>query len=106
MAVERWFERKHSDLRGRVKNLLDRSRISVGSGPIRPRVWPQRRRAASSAGSCAMEGQGCGRPKKSEEGNSSAFFTQKGNAAPSPVFIRRVVKVLESEASALYIVNK
>ena len=106
MGVERWFEREHSDLRGEAKNHLDRSHFSVGAGAIRPRIAARGRRAASSAGSCAMEGQGCGRPKKSEEGNSSAFFTQKGNAAPSPVFFRRVVKVLESEASALYIGNK
>ena len=53
MGVERWFEREHSDLRGRVKNHPDRSNFSVGAGHIRHRVWPRGRRAASSAASCA-----------------------------------------------------
>jgi len=48
-----------------------------------------------------MEGQGCGRPKKSEEGNSSAFFTQKGNAAPSPVFFGASQTFWSAKPSAL-----
>ena len=83
-AVERWFEREHSDLRGEVKNHLDRSEFSLGAGPIRPRVWPQRCSLAAQRRPFGIGSQGCGRPKKSEEGNSSAFFTQKGNAARSP----------------------
>ena len=98
MGVGRWFERKHSDLRGEVKNHLDRSRFSVAASTIRPQIEARGGIAASSAGSCATGSQGCRRPKKSEEGNSSAFFTQKGNAAPCPVCFRRVSNVLESEA--------
>jgi hypothetical protein len=41
VGVERWFERKHSDLRGEAKNHLDRSHFSVGTGVTRPRIWPQ-----------------------------------------------------------------
>ena len=32
MGVERWFEREHSHLRGRVKNHPDRSNFSVDAG--------------------------------------------------------------------------
>ena len=53
-GVERWFEREHSHLRGEAKNHLDRSHFSVGAAVNRPRIWPQRRIAASSAASCAM----------------------------------------------------
>jgi hypothetical protein len=58
VGVERWFEREHSDLRGEAKNLLDRSRISVGAGAIRgairPRIAARGRIAAGSAASCAQ----------------------------------------------------
>ena len=53
MAVERWFEREASDLRGEVKHHLNRSPFSVGVGAIRHRIWPRGRRAASSAASLA-----------------------------------------------------
>ena len=48
------FERKASDLRGEVKNHLDRSNFSVGAGSIRARIWRRRGIAASSAASGAM----------------------------------------------------
>ena len=85
LGVERWFERKHSYLRGRVKNYLDRSPFSVGSGPIRPRVRPRGRHAASSAGSCAaVPGAG-----ESIEYRRRHFFgllhPNQEYAAPSPV---------------------
>ena len=42
MGVERWFERKASDLRGEAKIHLDRSHFSVVTRTNRPRVWPRR----------------------------------------------------------------
>ena len=53
LGVERWFERKHSHLRGRVNNHPDRSPFLELTRTNRPRIWPRRRLAASSAGSCA-----------------------------------------------------
>ena len=84
VGVERWFERTASDLRGRVKNHPDRSNFSAGASSARPRIGPQRRSLPAQRRPFGIGSQGCGRPKKSEEGNSSAFFTQKGNAARSP----------------------
>ena len=43
MGVERWFERKASDLRGEAKNHLHRSHFSVGAAVNGPRIWPLRR---------------------------------------------------------------
>ena len=54
MGVERWFERKASHLRGRVKNHPDRSNFSEGAGLTRPQMAACRGIAASSAASCAM----------------------------------------------------
>ena len=67
--------REASDLRGEAKIHLDRANFSEGSEPIRPRILPRRRIAASAAQELRNGAQGCRRPKKSEEGNSSAFFT-------------------------------
>ena len=53
LGVERWFERKPSHLRGEAKHHLDRGHFSVVTRTNRPRIWPRRRLAASSAGSCA-----------------------------------------------------
>ena len=75
MGVERWFERKASDLRGEAKNHLHRSHFSVAASTNRPQIEARGGIAASSAGSCATGSQGNRSPKKSEEGNSSAFFT-------------------------------
>ena len=84
LGVERWFERKPSHLRGEVKNHLDRSQFSVLTRTNRPRVWPRRRLAASSAGSCAMGCLGLVRVSNTEEGTSSAFhgLTRKCGAFP------------------------
>ena len=54
MGVERWFERKHSDLRAEAKNHLDRSSFSVGAGLTRPRVWPRRATPPAQRRRCAM----------------------------------------------------
>ena len=75
MGVERWFDRKHSHLRGRVKYHLDRSHFSVGAAVTRTRIEARGRIAASSAVSCAMGALGLVRVSNTEEGTSSAFFT-------------------------------
>ena len=98
MGVERWFERKASDLRGEVKIHPDRSIFSVGAAVNGRRIWPLRRSPPAQRRELRNGAQGCRRPKKSEEGNSSAFFTQRGNAIGFPVCFRRVLNVLESEA--------
>ena len=76
MGVERWFERKASDLRGEAKIHLGRSHFAVVAATNRPRVWPrhhrQQRRARELRNGC----QGCRWPKKSEEGRSSTFPPQ------------------------------
>ena len=75
MGVEGWFECSASHLCGEAKNHLHRSQFSVAASTNRPQIEACGGIAASSAGSCANGSQGNRSPKKSEEGNSSAFFT-------------------------------
>ena len=92
MAVERWFEREASDLRGEAKNHLGRSPFSVGSGPIRLRVWPRRRSPPAAPPRWQWVPQSEDFPRRPK--NFPFRDDEKAEEAPSPVFFRRVVNVL------------
>ena len=85
MGVERWFERKASHLRGEAKNHLDRSHFSVAASTNRPQIAARGRIPASKRRELRNGCQGNRRPKKSEEGRSSTFFTLNRKCTTSPI---------------------
>ena len=102
---EGWFERSASHL-CEAKNHLDQSHFSVAASTNRPQIEARGGIAASSAGSCAMGSQGSRREKKSEEGHSSAFFTQKEMRPLPPCVFGGSQTFRRAKPSALYIGNK
>ena len=88
MAVERWFEREASDLRGEVKNHLNRSPFSVGVGAIRHRIWPRGRQQRRLVGMGAPDD---GRVKTSPEGRRTTSLGEEGRRRHSRRLPRCVV---------------
>ena len=70
MGPERWFDRKATDLRGRVKNHLVRVHFSVGSDRIRVRASPRRRLSMAAALELRMPGKA----GENVEGRRMSFF--------------------------------
>ena len=90
----------------RRKITLTGATFSVGAAVNRPRIWPQRRIAASSAASCAMVLRvvdECRCPKRHLR---PSIRPKRAVRPPSSVCCRRVLNVLEGFASVFYISNK
>ena len=73
MGVERWFERKHSHLRGEANFHVDPSHFSVAAVAVRHRRAARGRIAASSAVSCTMGALALMRVSNKKGRHSSAF---------------------------------
>ena len=110
MGVERWFERKQSDLRAEAKTTSTGAASPWGRAPHPPPRLATARHAASAAPPLRHEPQDDGRVKTSPEGRRTTSLGEEGRRTTHVAFHGVLSagrkRFGEGFASALYISNK